>query len=380
GSDGDGERYVLALAGHVYRLTAEPKWRQFHAPFVSRILEADRIRSSLGRFFMRTSLLLLLFVLLLMVGCRSSAEDAGAAGESLQIAVIPKGTTHEFWKSIHAGAEKAGQELGVDIVWQGPQKEDDRQMQIQVVQNFVSRGIDAIVLAPLDSRSLARPVEAAVRRGIPVVIIDSGLESDAHASFIATNNYEGGRMGGRHLAELLGGEGRIIMLRFQEGSASTTERERGFSDALREHAPNATLLVDNIYAGATMGSALQVSQNLLNRFAEVDGIGCPNEASTQGMLRALETAGRAGNVRLVGFDINQSLLDGMREGKIDGLVVQDPFTMGFEGVQTAVRIIKGEDFDEKVDTRSVLVTPDNVDDPDIQDLIHPDLERWLHGV
>ncbi len=329
---------------------------------------------------MRTSLLLLLFVLLLMVGCRSSAEDAGAAGESLQIAVIPKGTTHEFWKSIHAGAEKAGQELGVDIVWQGPQKEDDRQMQIQVVQNFVSRGIDAIVLAPLDSRSLARPVEAAVRRGIPVVIIDSGLESHAHTSFIATNNYEGGRMGGRHLAELLGGEGRIIMLRFQEGSASTTERERGFLDALREHAPNATLLVDNIYAGATMGSALQVSQNLLNRFAEVDGIWCPNETSTQGMLRALETAGRAGNVRLVGFDINQSLLDGMREGKIDGLVVQDPFTMGFEGVQTAVRIIKGEDFDEKVDTRSVLVTPDNVDDPDIQDLIHPDLERWLHGV
>ena len=318
-----------------------------------------------------------------VAGCQTSADDTNArdgAGESLQIAVIPKGTTHEFWKAIHAGAEKAAHELEVDVIWQGPQKEDDRQMQIQVVQNFISRGIDAIVLAPLDSRSLVGPVEAAVRRGIPVVVIDSGLDSEAHTSFIATDNYQGGRMGGEHLAKLIGGEGRVVMLRYQEGSASTTNRERGFLDALREHAPDAELLVDNMYAGATMEKALQVSQNILNRFSEIDAIWTPNESSTQGMLRALETSGRAGSIHFVGFDVNQTLLDAMRDGKLDGLVVQDPFAMGFEGVRTAVDIVQGREVEEKVDTRSVLVTPENIDEPSIQELLHPDLERWLEGV
>ncbi len=330
---------------------------------------------------MRTLLVVLLAVAI--AGCQSSAEDGRApdgSDESLQIAVIPKGTTHEFWKSIHAGAEKAAQDFGVDVIWQGPQKEDDRQMQIQVVQNFISRGVDGIVLAPLDSRSLARPVASAVARGIPVVVIDSGLESDAHTSFIATNNYEGGRMGGEHLADLIGGEGRVVMLRYQEGSASTTNRERGFLDALQEHAPDAELLVDNMYAGATMEKALQVSQNILNRFSEIDAIWTPNESSTQGMLRALETSGRAGDIRLVGFDVNQTLLGAMRDGKLDALVVQDPFAMGYEGVRTAVDIVQGREVEERVDTRSVLVTPDNIDDPDIQELLHPDLERWLEGV
>lgn len=313
-------------------------------------------------------------------GARSSDDSDGTSAETLQIAVIPKGTTHEFWKSIHAGAVAGAQEAGVEIIWQGPQKEDDRQMQIQVVQNFVSRGVDAIVLAPLDSRSLTRPVEAAVGRGIPVIIIDSGLDSEVQSSFIATNNYEGGRMGGRHLAELIGGKGNVVMLRYQEGSASTTAREQGFLDALEEFAPDADLLVNNMYAGATMEKALQVSQNILNRFSQIDAIWTPNESSTQGMLRALETSGRAGTIKFVGFDVNETLLGAMRAGNLHGLVVQDPFAMGYQGVLTAVAAVRGEGVDEKVDTRSVLVTPDNIDDEDIQELIHPDLERWLGGV
>lgn len=307
--------------------------------------------------------------------CGGSSDDSSET--ALQIAVIPKGTTHEFWKSIHAGAEKAADELGVEVIWQGPQKEDDRQMQIQVVQNFISRGIDAIVLAPLDSRSLARPVETAANRGIPVIIIDSGLDSEAQTSFIATNNYEGGRMGAERVAELIGGDGKVVLLRYQEGSASTMAREQGFLDGLREHAPNAELLVDNIYAGATMEKALQVSQNILNRFSEIDAIFTVNESATQGMLRALETSGRSGSIEFVGFDVNDTLLEALRTGLIDGLVVQDPFTMGYLGVKTAVETVRGEQVEPQTDTRSVLVTPDNVDDPDIQELIHPDLEKWL---
>ena len=329
--------------------------------------------------FVRSAALLGMIVVLMtaVAGCGSSSDEPD--DETLQIAVIPKGTTHEFWKSIHAGAEKASQELGVETVWQGPQKEDDRQMQIQVVQNFISRGIDAIVLAPLDSRSLVGPVEAAANRGIPVIVIDSGLDSEAQSSFIATNNYEGGRMAGQHLAELIDGEGNVVMLRYQEGSASTSAREQGFLDALEEHAPDANLLVSNMYAGATMERALQVSQNILNRYPEIDGIFTPNESSTQGMLRAMETSGRSGNVEFVGFDVNETLLSAMRDGKIGALVVQDPFEMGYQGVKTAVAVVRGEQVEPQVDTRSVLVSPENIDDPEIQELLHPDLERWLRA-
>ena len=314
-------------------------------------------------------------------GCGSSSSDeSGEAGAEspLEIAVVPKGTTHEFWKAIHAGAEKAAAEFDVEVIWQGPQKEDDRQLQIQVLQNLISRGVDAIVLAPLDSRSMARPVEAAVARGIPVVVIDSGLESEAQSSFIASNNYEGGRIGGQYLAEQLGGSGKVVLLRYQEGSASTSNRERGFLDALNEYAPDAELLVDNMYAGATMALGLQVSQNILNRFPEIDAIFTPNETATQGMLRALETAGRAGEVTLIGFDVNSVLLDALRAGTLHGLVVQDPVGMGYEGVKAAVSIIQGQPVPERMDTRTILVTSDNIDDAEIQELLHPDFDRWLN--
>jgi ribose transport system substrate-binding protein len=295
-----------------------------------------------------------------------------------EIAVIPKGTTHEFWKSIHAGALKAASEKDVEVIWMGPQREDDRQLQIQVVQNFISRDVDAIVLAPLDSRSLVRPVEAAVARGIPVVIIDSGLDSDKQASFVATNNYEGGRLGAQRLAEVMDSTGNVIMLRMQEGSASTMERERGFITEIHAIAPDITILVDNQYAGATMEKALQVSQNLLNRYADVDGIWTPNESSTQGMLRALQTAGKAGQVKFVGFDNNDVLIEAMRNGQIDGLTLQDPFDMGYRGVLTAVAILNGEQVDKQVDTRMMMITPENMDEPVAQELLNPDLSTWLN--
>jgi ribose transport system substrate-binding protein len=291
--------------------------------------------------------------------------------------VIPKGTTHQFWKSIQAGANKAAHDHGVEIIWQGPQKEDDRQMQIQVVQNFISRGIDAIVLAPLDARSLAPPVQAAVRRGIPVIIIDSGLDADVHSSFVATDNRQGGALAADRLNTVLEGQGSIIVLRYQEGSASTTNREEGFLTRIREIAPGLTILTDTQYAGATIEKALQVSQNLLNRYPEVDGVFCPNESTVQGMLRALQTAGRAGTVKLVGFDANETLINGLRASHIDGLAVQDPFTMGYKGVETAAAVIAGEPVELLVNTRVMMITPENIDSEDAQVLLNPDLDRWL---
>ncbi len=314
-------------------------------------------------------------VLTLMVaGCGTNSESQEDG--KTQIAVIPKGTTHQFWKSIHAGAEKAGKELDVDIIWQGPLKEDDRQMQIQVVQNFISQGVDGIVLAPLDSRALASPVKAAAGRQIPVVIIDSDLESDDFQSFIATNNYEGGRMCAERMAGLLEGKGKIIVLRYMEGSASTVAREKGFLETISGY-DDIEILSDNQYAGATMEKAFQASQNLLNRFPEVDAIFCPNESATHGMLRALQTAGKAGEVYFVGFDSNETLIGAMRNNEIHGLLVQDPFDMGYQGVKTMVEYLNGTSIEPKIDTRVMMVTPENMEQPDAMALLSPELDQWL---
>jgi ribose transport system substrate-binding protein len=314
----------------------------------------------------------LLLATIILAGCGKQK-----ATEKLQIAVIPKGTTNVFWKSIHAGALKAASELDVEIIWQGPQREDDRQMQIQVVQNFVSRGVDAIVIAPLDRRALVPPIEAAVSRNIPVVVVDSGVETESITSFVATNNREGGRMCARRLAELLDNKGKIIVLRVLEGGASTTNREEGFLEEIRAIAPDIEILVDNQYGGATVEKALQVSQNLLNRFSEVDGIFASNESTTQGMLRALQTSGRAGKTTFVGFDSNETLMEGMAKGQIHGLALQDPFDMGYRGVRTAVAKIHGEAYERKVDTRIMMITPENIQTPEAQELLNPDLEAWL---
>jgi ribose transport system substrate-binding protein len=223
----------------------------------------------------------------------SGSSLSGAKTKKWKVIVIPKGTTHEFWESLHAGALKAAGELGnVEVIWLGPQKEDERAQQIELVQSAVAAGVDGIVLAPLDAHALVEPVEAAVARGIPVVVFDSGLETKKFVSFVATDNYHGGVLAARRLGQVLGGKGRVILLRYAVGSDSTEQREKGFTDTLAEEFPGLKLISDTEYAGPTFDSAQEKSQSLLTRYrGQVDGIFCPNESSTFGMMRALEGAG-----------------------------------------------------------------------------------------
>lgn len=297
--------------------------------------------------------------------------DAGAADAALRIAVIPKGTTHVFWKSVEAGAKRSGEAHGVEVIWKGPLKENDRAQQIQLVQQFISEGVDGIVLAPLDSKALVGPVRSASRSGIPVVIFDSDLEAQAgedFVSFVATDNVEGGRMAGRKLAELLGGAGKVVLLRYLVGSASTTNREAGFLETLAE-SPDIEVIVDNRYAGPTSGEAKTASLNLLDQLREADGVFCPNEPSTYGMLLALRQAELLDNVVFIGFDASPPLVEALRAGEIKALVVQNPRRMGELGVDTIVAHINGEPVEVMVDTGVALVTPDNLDDPEIKALI-----------
>jgi len=330
--------------------------------------------------------LVALVVVFTSAGCKQKTDESD---DTYRIAVIPKGTTHIFWKSIHAGAVKAQQELkaagvNVEIIWKGPLKEDDRESQIRVVEDFVTRGVSGIVLAPLDDAALRMPVKDAVNNGIPVVIIDSGLKSDDYTSFVATDNYIGGRKGGQRLAEILNGKGKIIMLRYQEGSASTMNREQGFLDVLKEKYPDIEVVSANQYGGATTESAYQASENLLAplRTADggltIDGIFCPNESTAFAMLRALEDSDLAGKVTYVGFDSSDRLVLGLQSGKIHGLVLQDPINMGYLGVKTVVAHLQGQKVEKQIDTGSAVATPENMDDPKMKNLLEPDFKKWLN--
>ena len=317
----------------------------------------------------------------LMFGSCGKNEQSKPAG-TLTIAVIPKGTTHEFWKSIHAGANKAAQETGVEIIWKGPLKEDDREAQISVVEDFVTRGVSGIVLAPLDEVALRAPVSDAVRVNIPVVIMDSGLKSDAYVSFVATDNYVGGTLAAQRLTNLLGGKGRVIMLRYMEGSASTTAREQGFLDAIAA-STGITVVSSNQYGGATTETAYSASENLLSPYKKpdgslaIDGIFAPNESTAFGMLRALQDGGIAGKVRFVGFDSSIKLVEALRKKEIDGLVLQNPVRMGYLAVKTMVQHLKGEKVEKRIDTGVAMITPDNMDQPENKVLLEPDLSKWL---
>ncbi len=311
-----------------------------------------------------------------------ASAACGKSDYAETIVVIPNGTTHVFWKSVHAGAVKASQELGVPIIWKGPLKEDDREEQIKVVENFVNLKVKGIVLAPLDDSALVVPVEDAVRAGIPVVIIDSDLKGEKYASFVATDNYKGGQLAGEEMARILGGKGKVIMLRYQEGSASTMNREQGFLDAVAKH-PGLEVVSKEQYAGATTPSAVTASENLIQRFKSgdglsVDGIFCPNESSAAGMLIALRNADLAGKVKFIGFDSSEQLLSGLRQGHMHATVVQDPINMGYLGVKTMVRHLRGEAVERRIDTGATLVTPRNMAEQKVRDLIDPNAyKKWL---
>ena len=317
----------------------------------------------------------LVMLSVLATGCGDSASShvTDSGDDATRIAVIPKGTTHIFWKSVEAGARKAaGEATDVDMIWKGPLDEGDRAQQRQLVQQFTADKVDAIVLAPTDFKALAGPVKDATAAGIKVVIIDSGLDAVAgedFVSFVATNNRQGGKLGGEKLVELLGSDGgKVVVLRYMVGSESTQQREAGFIEAVRA-APGIEIISDNQHAGSTKGEALKVAQNMKDQLEQADAVFTPNESSTAGMLEALRKLGLAGRITFVGFDTSPPLIEALRNGEIHALVAQNPTNMGYQGVKAALAALKGETVDPQIDTGVAVITKDNLDTPDIQALL-----------
>lgn len=325
---------------------------------------------------------ILIIAILAMAAVSCRGKSSGGADGKLTIAVIPKGTTHVFWQMIHGGAEKAAQELGVTVIWRGPLREDDRASQISEIEGFITRGVNGIAIAPLDEAALALPVADAQRQNIPVVVFDSGLKGADFVSFVATDNRQGGRMAGEHIAKRLNDKGKAILLRYAEGHDSTTQREEGFLEAMANH-KGIEIVSSNQYLGADVEGAVKRGEAILSNYRTSDGglgldaIFCVNESTTFALMRVLQDHGWAGKVTFVGFDASDNLIKGLADGHIDALVIQDPVKMGYLAVKTLVSHIKGEKVEKRIDTGVHLATKDNMNEPAMKELLKPDLSKWL---
>jgi ribose transport system substrate-binding protein len=338
--------------------------------------------------------LLTVTVCLALCGCGGGGGGNANPEYKYKVAVIPKGLTHEFWQSVHRGAEQAGEDLtkqgiAVQIIWDGPRKEDDAQAQIDIItQNLNS--VQGLVLAPQHSETMVAPVQRAQKKGIPTVIIDSGLANqDVLIKYIATNNYNGGWMAAEHLLKVLRDEGKmapnLVLLRYQAGSESTDQREQGFIEYVekikKESQPGITWLSNDQYAGATKDSAMQKATPLLNGLRDkgIDGIFAPNESSASGTLQALRSLKMNKTLRFVGFDSSEPLLQALKEGDIDGLIVQDPYKMGYLGVWTLVQYLEGynvsPDGKKERGTGENLVTKANLEERSTRELFEPELQK-----
>jgi ribose transport system substrate-binding protein len=319
----------------------------------------------------------------LAVGCQRVPPD-------YRIAVVPKGMTHEFWQSIHRGAVRAAEDLSdreginVEIIWDGPLRERDALAQIRIVDRQISTRVDGIVLAPQHSQTMVAPVQRAIEQGIPVVIVDSGLEHpEFTVKYVATDNRNGGRLAAKRLLQTLRADGkvapRVVLFRYAVGSESTEQRENGFLDVIHEEIARQKaagekpieLVSDDKYAGATKDSAMREALPLLNQLRDaagnptIDGIFCCNESSAEGMLDSLRSLGMERKVKLVGFDAGEPLMQAVAEGTIDALILQDPYRMGYLGTWTIVQYLRGNEVVTLPDlhylsTGEFVITKENV--------------------
>jgi ribose transport system substrate-binding protein len=313
---------------------------------------------------------------LILIVCAVIFSTCRQPGQKV-IAVIPKGQGHIFWQTVQAGAQAAGAKFGVRILWNGPASEIEIAKQINIVEDFINRRVDGIVVAPADEKALVPVIESAARRGIPVTIFDSGAQTEAYVSYVATDNYFGGVKAAHRMAEILEKKGSVAIIGVMPGSGSTTLRENGFKETIANEYPRIKIAAFQ-YGMSDRAKSLAVTEDILTSNPNLDGIFAPNESSSIGAAQAVKIRGLAGKVKIVGFDSSPSLTTDIREGVIDSLVVQNPFAIGFESVKTVCERLNGKSPQRRIDTGVTLVTKGNLSEPRIQQLINPTQNESSH--
>jgi ribose transport system substrate-binding protein len=293
-----------------------------------------------------------------------------------RVAVIPKGTAHVFWQSVHAGAVAAGREFHAEILWDGPPNETDYSRQLEIVDSMLNRHVEGMVLAAADRTTLNGSLDRAAREKIPVIVFDSGVDSTNYVSFVATDNFAAGKLAARKLAALLNGRGTIAMIQNAPGSASTMDRERGFKEAMAQEFPGVEIVAEQ-YSMSNRAKAMSAAENILTAHPQLDGLFASSEPSSVGASQAIKSRGLIGKLRFVAFDSSEGLVEDLNGGVIDALVAQDPFKMGYEAVRAATDKLNGKTPDKKIDLSAAVITKADLDKPEVKLLLHPDLEKYL---
>jgi ribose transport system substrate-binding protein len=292
--------------------------------------------------------------------------------EYIRIAVIPKSNTAIFWKSVHAGVKLGAVALGnVEVDWRAPLKDDDLAQQIALVEQSINDGVSGIALAPLDKEALAVPVAKAAKKKIPVLIFDSALKGTPGKDFVSLvgiDNKKGGKIAGDQLVKLLGGRGKVVMLRVVVGQSNITNREEGFLEALAKY-KGIRLIEKNLFVSGTAEATMNKCMMIADKLKEADGIFCSYEQSTMGMLYALRNLNLAGKVKFIGFDTPAPAIEALKKGEISALVTQDPMRMGYYSVKTIVDHIRGKKVNSKIDIDVRVINNENLNEPEIQKLI-----------
>jgi ribose transport system substrate-binding protein len=280
------------------------------------------------------------------------------------IAVIPKCTASMWWEVVHAGANKAGKELGYSISWVGPEQETDRERQIQVVEDAITTKAMAIVLAPNDQKALARPVLQIKEAGIPCVIIDSAVEVNSadYVSFVATDNFMAGGDAAKCLGKALNGKGNVILMKYVQNSASTDARADGFKQTIEKEFPDIKIIAEQFTTSGTVEDCRQKTIDMLARNKNVVGLFAVNQQSSVGAYKALQSQGETGKIKMIGFDSDPILVDGISEGGVEALVVQNPFDIGYQGVVAAASAIDGKTVSKRMPIPSMIVNKDNLEE------------------
>jgi ribose transport system substrate-binding protein len=306
-------------------------------------------------------------VLALLAGCKSGSRKK-------QIAVIPKATSHFFWISVQAGALAAGRDFGVDVLWNGPAAETEYSRQIQILDSMIARRVDAIAIAAAERKALVQSVERAVEANIPVTVFDSGLDSDKYMTFLATNNYEGGQLAARELARLTGGEGDVALLMHAPGSQSTMDREKGFEDTLATQFPKMRIVARQ-FGQSDRAKSRAAAENFLAGNPQLKGIFASAEPGSIGAALAVKARSLEGKVKLVTFDSSDTLIEHLREGVIQTMIVQDPFKIGYESVRTLVDKLAGKTPPRRIDLSAVIVHKEDLGQPETRKLLFPDIRK-----
>ena len=308
-----------------------------------------------------------------MLGLSTLFAGTSSFAKTNEIAVIVKTENANFWQNVKKGAEAAGKDLGNEykVTFQWPQAETAIDEEVNMVNNAINRGVSGIVLAASDPEALIPPVKKAFENGIPVVIIDSGINSDGkyYQSFLATDNRAAGKLAAEKLLAKHGmKKGKVAVMSYTPGAASAIERTGGFMDEVKKQQD--IKLMEPLYSQSDMVTALNQTIDVLTSNPDLTAIFGANEPTAVGMARAIKERGFAGKLVAVGFDGNQDLQNFVRDGTLEGIVVQSSYQMGYKGVNTINKIIKGEKVDKFIDTGVVFVTKDNIDSEEAKAVLY----------